>query len=173
MKNEERCPIGVSRKVKWLSSCMSSWAIAKDLSTSAACSANALQMFRYAQHDKGHICFACPLPDKDNQPKWSMVRIHQYWIYIVANATRSVLYIGVTNDLYRRLMEHRTGRVQGFTHRYRCHYLMYYEFFSSVEEAIAREKALKGWKRERKNALISSKNPFWQDLSGEVFGPFG
>ena len=80
-----------------------------------------------------------------------MKNIHQYWIYIMANTTRRVIYIGVTNDLYRRYIEHRNGIIKGFTDKYKCHDLIYFEEFKFIEEAIAREKELKGWKREKKS----------------------
>ena len=79
-----------------------------------------------------------------------MGNIHQYWVYIMTNKSHSVLYTGVTNDLYRRYMEHKNGVVEGFTKRYRCHSLLYYEFYNNVEEAIVREKEIKGWSRRKK-----------------------
>ena len=91
-----------------------------------------------------------------------MVNVHQYWVYILSNKSNSVLYIGITNDLYRRYLEHKNGIVKGFTQKYRCHSLLYYEYFTNVEEAIAREKELKGWSRKKKETLIKSVNPnFW------------
>ena len=77
----------------------------------------------------------------------------------MANAMRTVLYIGVTNDLARRWWEHSNGTLDGFTRRYRCHDLIYYEEFGQIEEAIAREKQLKGWTRAKKEALIDTINP--------------
>ena len=97
-----------------------------------------------------------------------MVNIHQYWVYILSNKTHSVLYIGITNDLYRRYMEHKNGIVEGFTKKYRCHTLLYYECFTDVEEAIAREKELKGWSREKKETLIKSANPNFWNLAVEL-----
>ena len=91
-----------------------------------------------------------------------MVNVHQFWVYILSNESHSVLYIGVTNDLYRRYLEHKNGMVEGFTQKYRCHSLLYYEYYTDVEEAIAREKELKGWSRKKKETLIKSVNPnFW------------
>lgn len=92
-------------------------------------------------------------------------KIYQYWIYIMSNANRNVLYIGVTNNLYRRCMEHKSGIIEGFTQKYKCHDLLYYEEFQQVEDAIAREKELKGWRRSKKDALIRSKNPTLEDLT--------
>ena len=94
-----------------------------------------------------------------------MHNYHQYWVYIMSNKTRSVLYIGVTNDLYRRYVEHRDGIVKGFTQRYKCHSLLHYEEFTHVEDAIAREKTLKGWTRMKKETLIKENNPLMQDLA--------
>ena len=97
-----------------------------------------------------------------------MVNVHQYWVYILSNKSNSVLYIGITNDLYRRYLEHKNGVVKGFTQKYRCHSLLYYEYFTDVEEAIAREKELKGWSREKKEVLIKSVNPYFLDLAKEL-----
>ena len=94
-----------------------------------------------------------------------MTNIHQYWVYMMSNRTRSVLYIGVTNDLYRRFNEHRNGMIAGFTHKYKCHYLVYFEEYNSVDDAIAREKELKGWRRDKKNRLIATINPQMFDLA--------
>ena len=94
-----------------------------------------------------------------------MVNIHQYWVYIMSNKTRSVLYIGVTNDLYRRYIEHAQGEINGFTQKYKCHHLVYYEEFNDVNEAIEREKVLKGWVRAKKEDLIATLNPEKQDLA--------
>jgi putative endonuclease len=87
-----------------------------------------------------------------------------YSVYIMASAS-GVLYIGVTNDLDRRVFEHKNKLVPGFTARYNVRKLVYFEFFADVRAAIAREKELKGWLRKRKVALIESTNPHWNDLS--------
>lgn len=87
-----------------------------------------------------------------------------YFVYILSNQTRSVLYLGVTNDLMRRVFEHREGIIKGFTSRYNVFHLMYYETFGSIESAIIREKKLKGSSRSRKEKLIESQNPQWVDL---------
>ena len=89
-----------------------------------------------------------------------------YYIYILASRTRS-LYTGVTNDLSRRMTEHRDGLVAGFTSRYRIFRLVHVEAFGDVRDAIAREKEIKGWRREKKVWLIQSHNPVWDDLSKE------
>ena len=97
-----------------------------------------------------------------------MVNIHQYWVYILSNKSHSILYIGITNDLYRRYMEHKNETVEGFTKKYRCHSLLYYESYTHVEEAIAREKELKGWSREKKETLIKKANPNFWNLAVEL-----
>ena len=94
-----------------------------------------------------------------------MTNIHQYWVYVMANTTRRVIYIGITNDLYRRYIEHRDGTIKGFTDKYKCHDLIYFEEFKFIEEDIEREKELKGWKREKKDLLIKSQNPFLRNLA--------
>ena len=88
-----------------------------------------------------------------------------YCTYILTNSTRSVLYIGVTNDLARRVYEHKTKAIDGFTKKYHCTYLVCYEIFAHSMEAIEREKQLKSWTRAKKNALIERTNPIWEDLS--------
>ena len=97
-----------------------------------------------------------------------MINVHRYWVYIMSNRTRTVLYIGVTNDLYRRYVEHKTGVIEGFTKKYRCHYLVYYEEYKFIEDAIKREKELKGWNRTKKENLIASVNPQKRDLAEEM-----
>ena len=74
------------------------------------------------------------------------------------------MYVGVTNHLERRLQEHRSELISGFTKKYHVHKLVYYEMYSNPEDAIAREKKLKSWRRERKNQLVETKNPLWDDL---------
>jgi putative endonuclease len=92
----------------------------------------------------------------------------QYYVYIMTNRS-GTLYIGVTNDLVRRVHEHRTKCVESFTTKYNLTQLVYYEAGSDILEAIAREKQLKGWRRSKKLALINSSNPRWNDLSGAWF----
>jgi len=84
-------------------------------------------------------------------------------IYILANRSRT-LYVGVTNNLQRRIFEHRERLVPGFTSRYNIKRLVYFEAFPTMLEAIAREKQLKGWRREKKMALIATMNPHWRDI---------
>jgi putative endonuclease len=88
----------------------------------------------------------------------------QYYIYILASERNGTLYIGVTNDLYRRVYEHKQGRIEGFTRKYNVSILAYYEITSDVISAITREKQLKKWNREWKLRLIESRNPDWMDL---------
>ncbi len=92
-----------------------------------------------------------------------------YWLYITASKSR-VLYVGVTNDLVRRIWEHKNHAVEGFTARYHVDRLVYFEETSDVLSAIAREKEIKGWVRKKKVALIESVNPKWKDLGLEITG---
>ena len=96
---------------------------------------------------------------------WGLPRtMNQYWVYMVSSY-RGTLYTGVTNDLLRRMYEHRHKLTDGFTKRYNASKLMYYEQTDDVESAIAREKQIKGWLRSKKVALIESLNPQWRDLA--------
>jgi len=90
--------------------------------------------------------------------------MRQYYVYIMTNRS-ATLYTGVTGDLQRRVWEHKTHSVEGFTDRYNVTQLVYYEVTRNVKAALAREKQIKGWLRARKVALIESTNPGWQDLS--------
>ena len=88
-----------------------------------------------------------------------------YYVYILSNITGTTIYIGITKDLIRRVYEHKHKLDPGsFTARYDIHKLVYYESTSDVHAAIEREKQLKGWNRKRKNKLIESMNPRWDDL---------
>lgn len=87
-----------------------------------------------------------------------------YYVYILTNKGDRVMYIGVTNDLARRIWEHKNEVKEGFTKRYHVHKLVYFEEYSSIEDAIAREKQLKGLSREKKNMLVRSNNPQFTDL---------
>ncbi len=87
------------------------------------------------------------------------------YVYIMSNFKRTTFYIGVTNNLLRRVMEHREGKIPGFTQRYKLKYLVYYEESDSIKVAIAREKQLKNWHREWKTNLIKSMNPEMRDLT--------
>jgi putative endonuclease len=79
---------------------------------------------------------------------------HQYWTYIVASRT-GTLYIGMTNNIYRRVMQHKAGEIEGFSQQYKCNRLVYYQKFDDVNRAIDREKQLKGWRRDKKIALTN------------------
>jgi putative endonuclease len=92
-----------------------------------------------------------------------MQQDHQYFVYILSNKSRK-LYIGVTNGLFFRVEQHRNGVHDGFTKKYKIHRLVYFERFQYINNAIAREKQLKGWLRERKVALIEEQNPTWEDI---------
>jgi putative endonuclease len=96
---------------------------------------------------------------------------HSYWIYMMSNKTRSTLYIAVTDGLERRVAQHQAGEIPGLTQQYHCVYLVYFEHFRNVRAAIAREKRLKGWRREKKNALIAKNHPHWNDLAVDFYGP--
>ena len=92
-----------------------------------------------------------------------------YCVYILASRSRN-LYTGVTNNLHRRVAEHREGRTVGFTSKYNICRLVHYEVFSDIRNAIAREKEIKAWRREKKVSLIQRDNPTWHDLAEEWFG---
>ncbi len=88
-----------------------------------------------------------------------------YYVYILASRSRT-LYTGVTNDLLRRMVEHRDGLVPGFTSQYRIFRLVHFEIFGDIRLAIAREKEIKGWRREKKLWLIERDNPTWEEFTG-------
>ena len=88
----------------------------------------------------------------------------EYYVYILASKQNGTLYVGVTNDLIRRVYEHKSGLVDGFTKQYGVHQLVYYESTDDIQIAILREKQLKGWNRQWKIDLIESENPEWNDL---------
>ncbi len=93
----------------------------------------------------------------------------RYWVYILASKPSGTLYIGVTNSLKRRIWEHKTGAIAGFTKQYSVKTLVYLESHRNVTDAIQREKALKGWLRARKVDLIRQENPLWQDLAADWY----
>ena len=97
---------------------------------------------------------------------------HNYFVYITTNKNKTVLYVGVTNDLYTRLIQHKEN-AEPFTHKsfvgkYNAYFLIYYERFGHIEHAIEREKEIKGWRRSKKDELINSFNPEWKFLNDEV-----
>lgn len=89
----------------------------------------------------------------------------QYYVYILASKRNGTLYIGVTNNLERRIYEHKQGSLPGFTRQYRIHRLVHVETSDSIQDVIRREKQLKLWSRSWKKALIEKNNPTWEDLS--------
>ncbi|MCB0458624.1 MAG: GIY-YIG nuclease family protein [Flavobacteriaceae bacterium] len=92
------------------------------------------------------------------------------FVYFMANKNNTVIYIGVTSNLIKRVYQHKTGAHKGFTYKYNCDKLVYFEEFATIEDAIAREKQLKSGNRKRKEELISKVNPNWEDISeGWVF----
>ncbi len=89
---------------------------------------------------------------------------NQYYVYIMTNAQHTVLYTGITNDLLRRVLEHRSGNGSMFTKKYKVHKLVYFEAGDNVNVAIAREKQIKSGSRQKKEDLINELNPKWEDL---------
>ena len=95
----------------------------------------------------------------------------RYYIYILTNRNNTVLYTGVTNDLIRRVYEHKNNAdPNSFTAKYTVHKLVYFEQTSDIRAALEREKQLKGWRRSKKNWLIETMNPEWKDLYPELLG---
>jgi putative endonuclease len=101
----------------------------------------------------------------------AMARDRNYWVYIVANGLGGTLYIGVTNDLIRRVHEHKNKVAEGFTKKYDVDRLLYFEAFDDIENAIRREKRLKKWNRAWKIRLIEETNPNWTDLYPSIARP--
>jgi len=91
------------------------------------------------------------------------------YIYMMGSASRRALYAGVTVQLYRRVWQHKNNLGGFFTSKYQCYRLVYFEQFVNIEEAIAREKEIKGWRREKKNKLVESINPEWKDLAADWY----
>ncbi len=88
-----------------------------------------------------------------------------FYVYILTNKYNNVMYVGVTNNLTRRLYEHKNELIDGFTKRYHVHKLVFYESTGDPVSAIAREKEIKGWTRDKKNTLVESKNPNWEEIT--------
>ena len=98
--------------------------------------------------------------------------LYDYFLYIVTNKNKSTLYVGITNNIQRRIAQHYFDSEncrKSFAGRYNCYYLVYYEGFATPSEAIQREKEIKKWRREKKNRLISDFNPNWDFLNWDVF----
>lgn len=87
-----------------------------------------------------------------------------YYVYFVTNKRLNVLYTGVTNDIVRRIYEHKNKLIEGFTKKYNVDRLVYIEEYDNIHDAIAREKQIKGWSRHKKNILVQKANPLWNDL---------
>lgn len=94
-------------------------------------------------------------------------REYNFYVYIIASSS-GTLYAGMTNDLIRRIAEHKEGKIEGFSKKYFCNKLVYYEHHKYVYNAIEREKEIKKWRREKKQNLIKSINPHWNDLYKEL-----
>ena len=99
-----------------------------------------------------------------------MPKEYKFYIYILTNKNKTVLYTGVTNNLKRRLYEHATHKnhINSFTLKYNCYFLVYYEEHNDINQAIAREKVVKGWTRDKKDKLITSFNPEWRFLNDMI-----
>ena len=94
---------------------------------------------------------------------------HNCYIYIISNWNNKVIYVGMTNDLERRIYEHKNKIFEGFSKKYNLNKLVYYEHTNDVNAAIRKEKEIKKWRREKKNKLIESMNSEWKDLAEEIF----
>jgi len=94
--------------------------------------------------------------------------MRQYYVYILASKKNGTLYIGVTNNLLKRVYEHKNDLMGGFTQKYHIHNLVYYEVYSDIIDAITREKRIKKWKRQWKIELIEKSNPQWMDLYSDI-----
>jgi putative endonuclease len=92
----------------------------------------------------------------------------KFYLYILASKRNGTLYIGMTNNLIKRVYEHKKNLVKGFTQKYNVHNLVYYEIFDKAYDAIIREKRMKKWKRQWKIALIEKENPCWEDLYDKI-----
>lgn len=95
---------------------------------------------------------------------------NEYYVYILTNRFNNLLYVGVTNDIVRRISEHKSHSIQGFTERYKIDKLVYVESCNDINDAIAREKQIKSWNRKRKFDLINTQNPDLVDLFDSTFG---
>ena len=93
------------------------------------------------------------------------MREHNYYVYILTTKNNKLLYTGVTNDIVRRVFEHKQGKNDGFTHKYNINKLVYYEIFDFIDSAIVREKQIKGYSRDKKDKLINDFNPEWIELN--------
>ena len=98
------------------------------------------------------------------------MKIKRFFVYILTNNSKTVLYTGMTNNLSRRLTEHyfNRGNLKTFTGRYNCYNLLYYEVYPGAMDAIKREKEIKGWTRVKKNSLVEKENPNWKFINSEI-----
>jgi putative endonuclease len=94
---------------------------------------------------------------------------NRYWVYLLTNKPNGTLYVGVTNSIKRRVWEHKTGAVAGFSKQYGLKRLVYFEEHRDIIGAMSREKEIKGWLRTKKTALIKQDNPLWQDLADDWY----
>jgi putative endonuclease len=113
---------------------------------------------------------ACLLRHARQVQNDTMSKEYSFYVYILTNKNKIVLYTGVTNNLKRRLCEHQTHKnhINAFTHKYNCYYLVYYEEHNDIKQAITREKEIKGWMRYKKDAIITNFNPEWRFLNEDV-----
>ena len=109
-------------------------------------------------------CPACPPVIPSEARDLLLKNSKQYYVYILASRSRT-LYTGVTDNLRRRIVQHRHGLIEGFTRKYRIRRLVYFETFADIRAAIVREKQIKGWRRDKKVALITTNNPTWENLA--------
>ena len=97
------------------------------------------------------------------------MKVHEYYVYIITNRSNDVLYVGVTSDLQSRVNEHKLKIYKGFSAKYGCNKLVYYEEYQWIQDAIAREKQLKAGSRQKKVDLVVANNPLWIDLSADWY----
>src|SRR5207245_187016 len=118
----------------------------------------------------------CEVPRCARDDRVGSERPHElmkaFYVYMTTNQSRVVLYTGITNSLMRRVWQHQSSEIEGFTKTYKVNRLVYYECFNDPRDAIAREKEIKGWRRAKKNALVEKMNPRWADLSPMLFQHF-
>ena len=119
-----------------------------------------------------HAFFVILSREDGEGPATSMERpnVHQYAIYMMTNKNKTVLYTGLSNSLERRVWQHKNGAVAGFTKKYNCTLLVYFEVFEQIDQTIAREKQIKGWTRAKKEALIATMNPCQSRFAGDLPG---
>lgn len=97
-----------------------------------------------------------------------MKKEYHFYVYFMASDS-GTLYVGFTKSIKRRVYEHKSGLIDGFTKKYKCHKLVYYEHYTYVYDAMNREKEIKKWNRKKKEVLINALNPHWNDLYGDMF----